>query len=159
MVSLWNNKTFDISHKSASWPHDYLWGFSVTATHPTKPIHLFIHIVKSFTQGEPDVFSPPALSPMKAAGLYRAGSKGLDGGNNTLYQLVKSTRGLSPCRMRLIPAPLARMSDETEILTWKQPDIPCEIGALSERQPAWWKTNVPPTCAWWSLATKIRHVA
>lgn len=54
------------------------------------PIHLFIHIVKSLTQGEPDVFFPPLLFPMKAAGLYRAGSKGLDGGNNTLYQLVKS---------------------------------------------------------------------
>lgn len=86
-----------------------------------------------------------------------------------LYQLVKSPGRRSPRqrvfpRMRLIPAPLARMSDETEILTWKQspphpPISPCETGAVSASQPERWKTNVPPTCAWWSLATKIRHVA
>lgn len=66
---------------------------------------------------------------MKAAGPYRAGSKGLDGGNTTLYQFVKSLQGLPHCidcfpRMRLVHAPLERMSDETKILTWKQPRHP-----------------------------------
>lgn len=86
------------------------------------PTRLFIHIVKSFTQGEPDVFSPSSLFPMKAAGLYRAGSKGPDGECNTVYQLVKAPRGVSFCRecfpeRGLFLAPLARMSDEMEILT------------------------------------------
>lgn len=140
------------------------WGFSAIATYPTKPIHVFIHTVKSFTQEEPDVFSPLSLFPMEAAGLYRAGSKGLDGGNSSLYQLVKSLVEAIPLqrvfpRMRVISAPLGRMSDEIEMLTWKQPDIPREIGAASDRQAERWKINVPPTCAWWSLATKIRHIA
>lgn len=55
------------------------WGFSTTATYPRTAVHLFIHILESFSQEEPDVFS---LFPMKAAGLYRAGSKGLDGEAN-----------------------------------------------------------------------------
>lgn len=142
------------------------WGLSVTATYPPMPIYLFIHIVKSFSQGEPDVSPtpPPPLPffPWKQLGFIELALKAWMVENNRLYQLVKSSSGLSLCRecfprMRLISAPLRRMSDETEILTWKRPDFPCEIGAVSERQPERWKTNVPPTCAWWSLATKITH--
>ena len=55
----------------------------------------------------------------------RAGSKGLDGGNNTFYQLVKSPRtGPPPPRKSAaqnfsdpLSAPLTGMSDEAEIQT------------------------------------------
>lgn len=43
-------------------------------------------------------FSLTSLFPMKAAGLYRAGSKGQDGGSHKLHQLVKSSQEVSLCR-------------------------------------------------------------
>lgn len=82
--------------------------------------NLFIHIVKSFTQGEPDVFRPHSLFPMKQLGFIELALKARMVENNTPYRLLKSPRGLSRRvvpRVRLISAPRERMSDETEILT------------------------------------------
>lgn len=67
---------------------------------------------------------PPSLFPMKTAGLYHLGSKGLDGGYPTLHQISRKAFPLLLPRvfprMRLhffffLLEPLERMSDEAEI--------------------------------------------
>lgn len=98
----------------------------VSASYPTVPLHLFLHTVQSSTLGETDVVRrppPSGLFPMKTAGLYHLGSKGLDGGYPTLHQISrKAFPLLLPrvfTRMRLhfffLLEPLERMSDEAEI--------------------------------------------
>lgn len=47
----------------------------VSATYPTVPVHLFIHTVKSFTQGEPDVCFPLASFPWKLLGFIASALK------------------------------------------------------------------------------------
>lgn len=51
------------------------FSLEVSATYPTVPVHLFIHTVKSFTQGEPDVCFPLSSFPWKLLGFIASALK------------------------------------------------------------------------------------